>query len=285
MILTNFVILDFFSLHDPGINTIANNQSSFLNRPLIHCDVRDAAIMILHQIWEKEMLRMLLLVASVALLASAPCQGEIIAYWDFNSFDPSADTSLAADIGAGTIDISSWDGDVDDFGGSSINRVGDSAAGNSLSLVGDDGNGSFVEISTSLSGYEDPVITFATRGTGTGFDSGTWSWSTDGLTFTDLEGANTASRSTSYSLATADFSGVNGLADASNAFFRYTLDGATTAGGNNRIDNFQINASGASITAVPEPGPAAMLSLAVAVAAIGARMRHGPAKQECVAFS
>lgn len=224
-------------------------------------------------------MRRMLWLAGVALLTSTPCRGEVVAYWDFNNFDPATDTSLAADAGEGTIDLSGWGGSVNDFGGSAINSIGDSGAGDSLSLAGDDGNGSYIEISTSLSGLENPVLTFATRGTGTGFDTGTWSWSTDGLSFTALDGVNTATQMTTYSLATADFSGVSGLTDASDAFFRYTLDGATTASGNNRIDNLQINASGASITAVPEPGSIAILCLAVGIATGGGRIRRRAAQR------
>lgn len=217
---------------------------------------------------EKEMLRMPFLVACLILLAAAPCHGELVAYWDFNGFDPASDTSLAADTGSGTIDLTQWQGGVANFAGTTTNVLGDSAAGSSLILQGGAetaGNGTFIEIETPLIGLQDPVITFATRGTNTGFDLGIWSWSTDGISYANLEGVNTASRATSFSLATADFSGVSGLTDASSAFFRYTLDGATSPSGNNRIDNLQINASA---SAVPEPACIAMLTLIGGVGAI-----------------
>jgi hypothetical protein len=99
----------------------------------------------------------------------------------------------------------------------------------------------------------------ATRGTATGFNSGLWSWSTDGTNFTQF-GASTASVSTTFAVATVDFSAVTALNNAPNAFFRYTLSGGTTAAGNNRIDNFQINAS--AISAVPEPTSMALLTVA-----------------------
>lgn len=186
-------------------------------------------------------------VVCVALTASES-KADLVAYWNFNSFDPGTDDSLVSDNGVGTLNLVPWDGGVNNFAGSSINTLSGDPAGASLSLVGQDGNGSFIEIETTLLGQLDPVITFATRGTGTGFDDGTWSWSTTGIDFTELPGVNTATQSSSYSLATADFSGIGDLTNAGTAFFRYTLDGATSSSGNNRIDNLQINAS-----AVPEP--------------------------------
>lgn len=217
------------------------------------------------------MLRIFFLVAGVALAAASPCRGELVAYWDFNSFS-TADDTIAADAGMGTLDLAVWNGGVSSFAGTTLNALGDSA-GSSLTLragAGMNGNGSFIQLQTSLSGFQDPVITFATQGSNEGFNAGTWAWSVDGSSFMNLEGVNTAS-TTSYSLATVDFSSVSGLTDASDAFFRYTLDGATSTNGNNRIDNLQINAT---MTAVPEPGSTALLSMIGGAGAIGHRMRR-----------
>lgn len=223
------------------------------------------------------MLRMSSLVAYVVLMAAAPCHGELVAYWDFNGFDPADNVLLMADSGTGVIDLSPWEGSINSFAGTTLNAMEGDPAGDSLTLTGQTGNGSFIQIETSLTGLQDAVITFATRGTGTGFNVGSWSWSTDGSAFTNLEGVNTASRSTTFSLATADFSGVSGLADAPSAFFRYTLDGATSGTGNNRLDSLQINANA---SAVPEPASIAVLSLIGGVGAVGARVRRRHAKPQ-----
>lgn len=100
-----------------------------------------------------------------------------------------------------------------------------------------------------MTGLSDPVVTFATRGTSTGFSSGTWSWSLNGVDFTSVASINTASQSTSYALATLDLSAIDALDGAASVILRYTLDGASGTSGNNRIDNLQVNA-------VPEPSAA-----------------------------
>ncbi len=73
------------------------------------------------------------------------------------------------------------------------------------------------------------------------------------MNYTTLSGVNTASRSTSFATATVDFSSAPGLNNATAAYLRYTLSGATSASGNNRLDNIQFNA-----TAVPEPSTLAL---------------------------
>jgi hypothetical protein len=207
------------------------------------------------------------LALALAIAATTSVHADLVGYWNFNGLSITTASppgtggvplSISADQGAGTLDLSSWTGLVDDFGGTTINALGMDPAGASLSLVGNGGNGSWIDFDVSLAGLMDPILTFATRGTSTGFDSGIWSWSTDGVTFNAVAG-NTATRVTTFDLATIDLTGVSGLTNASSVTFRYTLSGATSTAGNNRIDNFQINASTAS--AVPEPGTAGLIGL------------------------
>jgi hypothetical protein len=131
------------------------------------------------------------------------------------------------------------------------------ATGASLSLVAGGaaapfpGNGGFVEVQLNLTDFSDPVVTFATRGTSTGFDTGTWSYSVGGGPFTPVTGVNTATRSTSYILATLNLSAINALDGQADVRLRYTLSGATSSAGNNRIDNLQINATQSSDSTPP----------------------------------
>lgn len=190
--------------------------------------------------------------------------GALVAYWNFNGLSISTasapgsggvPTSIAADLGSGTVGLSDWGGTVDDFAGSTLNALNSDPSEESLSLVrSTGGNGTFISISISLTDLEDPIISFATRGTSAGFSTGVWSWSIDGTNYTELVGVNTATTSTSFSVKTADFSAVNDLDGAPNAYFRYTLSGSSDNAGNNRIDNLQINA-------VPEPTAALLGSL------------------------
>lgn len=223
-------------------------------------------------------MRLRLLLSICFLLGTAlPAQAGLIAYWNFNSLNiatasaPGAGgvpTSIAATSGTGSLNLATWGGLVDDFAGSTLNALNGDPAEESLSLVVGGtsapfpGNNSFITFSTSLTGNENPILSFATRGTTTGFNSGVWSWSLNGSSFTVIPGVNTATTSTTFATTSVDLSSINALDNAATVFFRYTLSGGTGSSGNNRIDNFQINAS--QITAVPEPTSMALVGVALA---------------------
>ena len=210
-------------------------------------------------------LRQLLPAASTTLLLLAShARADTIAYWNFNGLSiavPSTPgsgdvpTSIAADFGTATLSLSGWLGTVDDFGGTTINAQGADPSEESLSLVAGGsaapfpGNGSSIDLLLNLTGFENPIISFAGRGTGTGFNTGSWSYSTGGA-FTPITG-NTATTSTTFALQTLDLSAVDALDGAANVTLRYTLSGATSSSGNNRIDNLLITAttSGTDVTA------------------------------------
>ena len=209
------------------------------------------------------------LLALATLGATGTSTAALVAYWNFNGLliatagapgTGTVPTSIDADLGSGTVGLSTWGGLVDDFGGATQNAIVPDASGASLSLLAGGssaplpGNDTFITISFSMAGFEDPVITFDTRGTSTGFDTGLWSWSTNGLDFTPVDGVNTATRTTSFAKAMVDLSDVGGLDGAPNVFLRYALSGATTGSGNNRIDNLQVNA-------IPEPSVALLGAL------------------------
>ncbi len=225
------------------------------------------------------------------LSAALPAHAGLIAYWNFNTLNiPTAaapgsggvPTSIAATSGSGSLNLATWGGTVDDFVGSTLNTLNSDPAGASLSLIVGGtsapfpGNNSFITFSTSLTGNENPILSFATRGTSTGFNSGIWSWSLDGSSFTAIPGVNTATTSTTFATTSVDLSSINALDNAATVFFRYTLSGGTNATGNNRIDNFQINAS--QITAVPEPTSMALLGVALAGGLLRKFRRKKPAR-------
>lgn len=198
---------------------------------------------------------------AAATLTGANAQ-VLIGYWNFNSLSIATasvpgsggvPSSIASDSGAGaTLTLEGpWAGLVDDFGGSTINVLNSDAAGASLSLVSNAGNGSFIQFSFNASALTDIGVSFAVRGTATGFNSGQWSYSIDNSTYTDF-GSNTATTSTTFALISSG--STIGLNNTSTAFLRYTLDGASSVTGNNRIDNLQI-------TAVPEPTTWALIAL------------------------
>ncbi len=195
------------------------------------------------------------LVAGCVALAVSDARAGLVAYWNFNAFDPAEETVLAADLGSGEISLAGWDGGVAAYAGSTTNALGGDPAGDSLSLVGDTGNGTFIDLSFSMAGMRDLEISYWTRSTGTGYDANQWSYSLDGANFTDFGPEIEPSTNTSGALAPP--LGLTGLDEADTAYLRYTLEGASSGAGNNRIDNLQLNAS-----AVPEPSSFALLGAA-----------------------
>lgn len=194
-------------------------------------------------------LKTTLLAASVAISGACLSQGALVAHWNFNSFDPTTATSIPSDSGTATINLLGFTGDINNFAGTTENAVGTDESGASLSLVGEDGNASHIDVSFATIGLTDIVMTFATRGTGTGYNSGLWSYSVDNVVFTDTGAGNTTTNTATWLTRTVDLTSITAAEDVANLTLRYTVDGATSGGGNNRLDNVQINA-------IPEPSTA-----------------------------
>lgn len=161
--------------------------------------------------------------------SSAPPPSGVIASW---AFDQSTfPVSHPADAGSASLDASGWTGVISVFGG---------VTGNAYCPASSAGNGSHLDFLCSTVGWRDITVDFQTRGSGTGFSQGTWSWSTNGTTFTQVPGVNTATQNTAFAARTVDFSAFAALNNASTVVLRYTLSGATSTNGNNRIDDFSI---------------------------------------------
>lgn len=201
-------------------------------------------------------------IAVLISLSATKSSATLIAGWDFAGLlaAPNTPATIAATVGSGSIDVSEFiptgsNAERNAFAGSTINTFigGDTGAGMALSLVNSNANGKSLIFSFSMLGYEDLVVSFATRGTATGFNTHAWSWSTDGIGYTPFAG-NTAVTATSFELKSIDFSSVSGLENSASAYLKLTFSGATSTSGNNRLDNIQFNA-----TVVPEPSIAALV--------------------------
>lgn len=162
------------------------------------------------------------------------------AVWRFDAGAPFPNP-LPADSGNALLRFDAWTGTLTSFSG---------VTGDALALVGNSGNDSHVLISLSMTGHRDLAVGLQTRGTASGFSSGTWAWSTDGVTFTTMAGANTASTSSTFSNRNVNFSTVTTLNNAATVTLRYTLSGATSSSGNNRVDDLQVTATP---TSAPTP--------------------------------
>lgn len=191
------------------------------------------------------MKRALLLLLSLVVLGLTPAHGQdLLHYWNFNT--PSGEANpwpapVAATEGTGTINYDFDDNYIEDYGGTTVNAQDGDPSGDSFVVQGGSdeiNNGRHLDLHISTAGYEDLVITYATRRTSTGFDEQAVAYSTDGgATFT---AHGTITPPGSYGLRTIDLSGVEPVQDNGDLVVRITLDGATSASGNNRFDNIAV---------------------------------------------
>jgi trimeric autotransporter adhesin len=213
--------------------------------------------------------------AALALtFASAEAQ-VVIDAWDFKnliatSSSAATPSTISATIGTGSLDVSAFglgspqgtNPERTSFAGTAtVNAFtgGDTSTSagvqQALALANSSANGKSIVFSLDMSGYTSLSLTFATRGTSTGFNTHVWAYSSDGISYTTLSGNNTANTTSTFTSQTVDFSGATSLNGDSSVFIRLTVSGATGASGNNRIDNVVFTA-----TAVPEPSTYAVLS-------------------------
>jgi hypothetical protein len=222
-------------------------------------------------------LRLSLLAMALVFTNVSTSNADLVAYWNFNNLTAGTttaapsnanQTSYSVTTGAGTLDLVGWTSrggtaspwGITNYAGSTSNSL--DVAGQALAVEGGISstagspvlnNGAKLILGFNLSGYIDPVLTFASRNTGTGFNNNTVEWSTDGTTYSAF---GSYSLTTTFALKTFDFSSISQLDNSSSVFIRINFLGATNASGNNRIDNIQLNA-----TAVPEPTSAGLLAL------------------------
>ena len=136
------------------------------------------------------------------------------------------------------------------FGGTTNNAVSGDTPGGALAVSGPDNDGRFVTFRFPTTGQKDLQLSYSTRGTSTGFDTHTWSYSIDNVNFTNI--ASIGGRTgTSFSTQSVDFSSISALENQAEVFIRLTFsreEGSVGNTGNNRIDNV--------IFTVPEPSTA-----------------------------
>ncbi|MGF1531344.1 MAG: PEP-CTERM sorting domain-containing protein [Puniceicoccaceae bacterium] len=229
----------------------------------------------------------LLSLGFTALFSSVSMGQTIIAYWDQNSNDlPAGGFGFTtssfpqdADLGNGTLTIGGVSfavnaGDVytsiQSFGGTTVNAQGGAPAGGSFSPQGgqdNENNGMYFDLNVDLGLWEGITVSWAQRGTSSGFTDRQFSYSVDGgVSFTDV-GSDTGALGSAFTLQSYDLTSVTALNGASNTVFRVTLDGATGASGNNRFDNILVGG-----TQIPEPS-ATFLVLGAAGLAVLRRRR------------
>jgi hypothetical protein len=187
--------------------------------------------------------------------ASQAALADELAIWNFN------DSDLNVDHGSGTL-VSNLNVVNLLFAAGTTNnaRLGDTA-GQALSLQGGTGvanNGRNITFNVSTVGFSNIVVSFATQGTSTGFNSNQFQYSLDGINFVDFGPPYTPAAVFGTLPLVFTLTSIGGLNNNPNAAFRIVFNGATSSTGNNRIDNIVVEGTSADTT-IPEPTTALLL--------------------------
>ncbi|HEU4713457.1 MAG TPA: PEP-CTERM sorting domain-containing protein [Pyrinomonadaceae bacterium] len=189
----------------------------------------------------------------VLFCAVQATRADEIGVWNFN------DSNLNVDRGSGTITTTINVANILFAAGTTNNaRLGD-VAGQSLSLQGGTGtanNGRHLTFNVSTLGFSNIVVSFATQGTSTGFNSNQFQYSLDGINFVNFGTPFTPATAFGSVPIVFTLASIVGLNDNPNAAFRIVFNGATSATGTNRIDNFVVEGTPSG---VPEPATLALL--------------------------
>jgi hypothetical protein len=210
----------------------------------------------------------LTLVAIAATTLSS--SGALVAYWDQNTDTLpgggfgyfTSSFPQPADQGSGSLFLEDFDsttiitggGDtiydfIENFGGTETNAQPTVGAGGALSPTGGaagfTNNGMSIVFQVSTVGFTDITVSWAQRGTATGFASRQFDYSTDGSTWTNFA-TDSGALSATWVTESYDLSSVDSIEEQGSVYFRIVLDGATGTSGNNRFDNLTVQA-------VPEP--------------------------------
>lgn len=229
-------------------------------------------------------MRSFVIALGIVALVAVSANADVIGYWNFNDTTalgtntaypsrinpfgtPEAQTDYAADLGTAALSV--WgagvagnlagtngsatvaDNQFGSFAGSTQNALNSDIAGGSLAVTGSGNNGSYFLVKFG-SKLEDAVLSYATRGTSTGYDTHSFAYSTDGgATFTDLPSL-AAQKNSTWVVKTVDMADV--FANSTANIIKISVSGATSTNGNSRFENMQLNG-----TIVPEPASLALL--------------------------
>ena len=179
-------------------------------------------------------------------------QTTLIHYWNFNNnASAAAITTPTSTLLGGTLNaVTNGTTDIDFAGGTGQNfsidnfnaRNGDAAGTHLRYNFPINGN---LQFNLPTTGYNNVVVKFTTRRSGSGAGTQTWSYSTDGTTFQTYQ--TVSPLDANPQLITFDFSAISGAANNPN--FKLKVEFAAGTGGtvgNNRFDNFTVDATAVS---------------------------------------
>ena len=180
-------------------------------------------------------------------------QSTLIHYWNFNNnasvaaITAPTSTLLNGSITAVSTGTGSTDTFIDFAGGTSQNfnvdnlnaRNGDASGTHLRYNYPINGN---VQFNLPTTGYNNVIIKFSTRRSGSGAGNQNWSYSLDGTTFVPYQ--TVTSQDANPQLITFDFSNVTGVSNNPNFKLKVEFtQGGGGAVGNNRFDNFTLDAT------------------------------------------
>ena len=195
----------------------------------------------------------LICAALIFFAASQAALADELAIWNFN------DSDLNVDHGSGTLTSNLNVVNLLFAAGTTNNARLGNTAGQALSLQGGTSvanNGRNITFNVSTVGFSNIVVSFATQGTSTGFNSNQFQYSLDGINFIDFGPPYTPATVFGTLPLVFTLTSIVGLNNNPNAAFRIVFNGATSSTGNNRIDNIVVEGTNATI---PEPTTALLL--------------------------
>ena len=190
------------------------------------------------------------------LAASQAANADELAVWNFN------DSDLNVDHGSGTFTSNLIAANILFAAGTTTNARQGDTAGQALSLQGGTGtanNGRNITFNVSTVGFSNIIVSFATQGTSTGFNSNQFQYSLDGITFVDFNPPYTPATAFGGTPLVFSLTSIVGLNNNPNAAFRIVFNGATSSTGTNRIDNIVVEGTSTATATIPEPTTAFLL--------------------------
>ncbi|MCD0480260.1 choice-of-anchor I family protein [Chryseobacterium sp. LC2016-29] len=190
-------------------------------------------------------------------------QSTLIHYWNFNNnasvaaITTPTSTLLNGSITATSTGTGSNDTFIDFAGGTSQNfnidnfnaRNGDASGTHLRYNYPINGN---VQFNLPTTGYNNVIVKFTTRRSGSGAGTQTWSYSLDGTTYTTYQ--TVSPQDANPQLVTFDFSNVTGVSNNPNFKLKVVFtQGTGGAVGNNRFDNFTVDATSVGGTDTTPP--------------------------------
>src|SRR5215212_12038213 len=157
--------------------------------------------------------------------ASQAARADELAVWNFN------DSDLNVDHGNGTLTSSLNVVNVLFAAGTTNNARQSDAAGQALSIQGgtsNANNGRNITFNVSTVGFSNIVVSFATQGTSTGFNSNQFQYSLDGISFSDFGSPFTPATAFGSIPLVFSLAAIVGLNNNPNAAFRIVFNGATS---------------------------------------------------------